>query len=268
MQEVESLPGGPQRRLSITKLQRQSAAGAELIALCQGVTEDGTLTDFEILKLEGWLVENEQADLPARDYLRSLLRSCTSDGLITDEERVALYRAIEAVLPPDIRATVRRTRIAGDQKERVAQREARALAREAAVQQAKAQRDAERETRLRAKPLESLDFVVAGVNYEGRAAVVEKFCVPGNSVYLLRDRANRFSRNAVEVRIANGMQIGYVPEVLARLAAPLLDAGNPHIARIKKIFMGRQALIPVVIASVFRADCGVSGVVFEKSVPP
>src|SRR5437899_909381 len=38
----------PDRRLSITKLQRQSAAGADLIALCQTVTEDGSLSEEEV----------------------------------------------------------------------------------------------------------------------------------------------------------------------------------------------------------------------------
>jgi hypothetical protein len=256
-----------ERRLSITKLQRQSVAGAELISLCQSITEDAALTDFEILELESWLVSNQGADLPARDYLLSLVRQFAQDGEFSQDERLALYKAVESVLPRDLRATVRRTRVASEKRQRAGLLAARVAARESALAMAREAREAEKQARLRQKPLESLDFVVAGVVYEGRAAIVEDFCLPGNPVYLARDRANVYSRNAIEVRIASGMQIGFVPEVLACGVAPLLDAGHPHRARIKKIFAGARALIPVVLATIYRSDCGLSDIFFEAQIP-
>jgi hypothetical protein len=61
--------------------------------------------------------------------------------------------------------------------------------------------------------------------YEGRQAVVEKYARIGDSVYLARDPANRFSASAIEIRLTNGMQIGFVPETDARDMAPELDSG-------------------------------------------
>src|SRR5689334_11457877 len=98
------------------------------------------------------------------------------------------FKAVEAVLPRDLRATVRRTRVASAKRERAAVLAARVASREAALVEARAAREAEKQARLRQKPLESLDFIVAGVVYEGRAAVVEDCCLPGNPVYLARDR--------------------------------------------------------------------------------
>lgn len=98
-----SPPNEESRRLSITKLQRQTAAGAELIALCQTITEDGSLNDFEILALESWLVESHDIDLPARHHLLALLRLYASDGVISTDERAALYKAVELTMPPDVR---------------------------------------------------------------------------------------------------------------------------------------------------------------------
>jgi len=56
------------RRTTITKLQRHTAAGAELIELCQTITEDGALTDDEVMRLKQWLADNRESDLPARDF--------------------------------------------------------------------------------------------------------------------------------------------------------------------------------------------------------
>ena len=39
-------------------------------------------------------------------------------------------------------------------------------------------------------------------------------------VYLARDPASPFSANAIEIRLSNGMQIGFVPETDARDMAP------------------------------------------------
>jgi len=256
-----------ERRLSITKLQRKSAAGADLISLLQEITEDGTLSDFEILSLEAWLAEHEDSHLPARDYLLSVLRDCAEDGVISSQERVQIYHAVETILPPDVRATARRARIAMQRHEHAAAIAAKRRARDEAIALAHAARDAAREARLRARPLNTFDFIVAGVVYERRDAIVNKFCSGGDAVYLARDCNNAFSKNAVEVRIGNGMQIGYVPEAFARGVAPALDSGCWYRAYIKKIIFGVRAPLPVVVAALYRSDCGVPGVLRESEAP-
>jgi hypothetical protein len=243
------------RRISITKRQRQTAAAVELIALCQTVTEDGSLTPEEIQSLKEWLVEHERIDLPASDYLRARVAKATADGKIAQDELRELYLVVEAVLPPDIRTLVRGRRRALEQKAR---------------EEARAARESERaRSRLeqKAAPLAEWDFMVAGTRYEGRASVIAHYARRGDRVYLARDRANAYSRNAVEVRLANGMQIGYVPETLAQEMAPLLDNGCLQEAHIKKILTAGRGPIPVVVASVYAAESARDGLVREDEVP-
>src|SRR6266446_6368392 len=83
------------RRISITKLQRRTAAAVELIALCQTITADGRLADDEIVAFKQWLTDNEHVDLPAKDFLALTVTKILSDGTVTDEERDDLYAAIE-----------------------------------------------------------------------------------------------------------------------------------------------------------------------------
>jgi HIRAN domain len=245
------------RRISITKLQRRTAAAVELIALCQTMTADGRLADDEIVAFKQWLTDNEHIDLPAKDFLALTVTKILSDATVTDEERDDLYAAIETALPLDIRADVRgRRRTRQD-----ADREQRRIERDAA-------RVAAREARLRDTPLETWDFMVAGSLYEGRPAVIERYARIGDPVYLARDPANRFSANAIEIRLPNGMQIGFVPETDARDMARELDSGCPHRAYLKKILAGRRAPIPVVVASLYHPEAAqLPGCVLQHQVP-
>src|SRR4030095_3117294 len=103
--------------------------------------------------------------------------------------------------PADIRQSVRGTRLAAEhaaqERERLEQ---------------KTVKDAEKEDKSRNRPVDSWDFMVAGVRYEGRPMVIDKFAMPGDTTFLIRDRNNVYSRNAIEVRLSNGMNVGYVPE--------------------------------------------------------
>jgi hypothetical protein len=214
------------RRISITKLQRRTAAAVELIALCQTITADGRLADDEIVAFKQWLTDNEHVDLPAKDFLALTVTKILSDGTVTDEERDDLYAAIETALPLDVRADVRARRRAGED----ADREQRRIERNAA-------HAAAREARMRDTP-ETWDFMVAGSLYEGRPAVIERYARVGDPVYLARDPANRFSANANEIGLPNGMQIGFVPETDARDMAP----GRPGAAerRWRSRYMARR----------------------------
>ena len=244
------------RRISITKLQRPTAAAVELIALCQTITADGRLADEEIVAFKQWLTDNEHLDLPAKDFLALTVTKILSDGVVTDEEREELYAAIETALPLDVRADVR-----GRRRERQnADREQRRIERDAA-------HAAAREARMRDTPVETWDFMVAGSLYEGRPAVIETYARIGDPVYLARDPANQFSGNAIEIRLPNGMQIGFVPETDARNMAPDLDLGCPHRAYLKKILAGRRAPIPVVVASLYHPEAQRPGLVLQHQVP-
>jgi len=241
------------RRISITKLQRRTAAAVELIALCQTITADGRLADDEIVAFKQWLTENEHVDLPAKDFLALTVAKILSDGTVVDQERQELYAAIETALPVDVRAEVRGRRHALRIEDRVQRRTAREAARAA---------------RMRDVPLETWDFMVAGSLYEGRPAVIDKYAKIGEPVYLARDPPNRFSPNAIEIRLSNGMQIGFVPETDARDMAPDLDAGCPHRAYLKKILAGRRAPIPVVVASLYHPETAERpGLVLQHQVP-
>lgn len=244
------------RRISITKLQRQTAAGAELISLCQTITEDGSLSEAEITDLRQWLHDNRAADLPALGVLLKTVETIIADGRVTADERRELYHAIEIVLPPDVRSVARDRRRTAESAERARV----AVAREAAKHE-------QREARTRSQPLESWDFMVAGVRYEGRPDVISKHANAGDVAFLARDRANPHSPHAVEVRLGNGMQIGHVPEEDAVDVAPYLGAGHPHSACIKKILTGGRVPIPVVIASVFHREAGGGNLVRENQVP-
>jgi HIRAN domain len=245
------------RRISITKLQRRTAAAVELIARCQTITADGRLADDEIIGFNQWLTDAGHVDLPAKDFLALTVRKILRDGMITDEERDELYTAIETALPPDVRADVRATRRARQDGDRERRRNKRNAARAAA-----------REARSRDAPLATWDFIVAGALYEGRSAVIERYARPGDPVYLARDPSNRFSANAVEIRLSNGMQIGFVPETDARDMAPQLDSGCPQRAYLRNILSGRRAPIPVVVASLYHPEVTPGrGRVLQHQVP-
>jgi hypothetical protein len=156
------------RRVSITKLQRRTAAAVELIALCQTITADGRLADDEIVAFKQWLTDNEHVDLPAKDFLALAVTKILSDGMVTDGERDELYAAIETALPPDVRADVRARRRALQNADR---------------EQRRIEREAARAARMHDTPLETWDFMVAGSLYEGRPAVIERYARIGDPVY-------------------------------------------------------------------------------------
>ena len=103
--------------------------------------------------------------------------------------------------------------------------------------------------------------MVAGARYEGRDKVIARYARAGDTVYLVRDPANRYSRNAIEVRLANGLQIGFVPEEFAVELAPLLDGGALHVAVITKILDRGKTPIPVVDVDLYNRDAQVTGLV-------
>ena len=244
------------QRVSLTKAQIQEGVGAELLTLCQAVTADGVLTAPELTELRAWLDANRASDLPAIDFLVATLERILADGKVTQDERKELYNAIEKVLPPEAR------RIAVAQRKTVEAQE-----KEHARQERATEKERERVEREQQRPIYSVNFMVAGVHYEGRGEIIRRYVQVEDRVYLARDPDNPFSRNAIEVRLASGYQIGFVPEDYAPEVAPLLDDGFPHKALVTKVLCGGRVPIPVVQAYLYRRDADVERLVFPDDVP-
>jgi len=91
------------RRVSLTKTQGQAGVGAELLALCQSITEDGSISKEEILALRAWLKANKNSDLPAVEFLTTTVEEIVEDRRVTNEEIEQLYESLVRVLPPEWR---------------------------------------------------------------------------------------------------------------------------------------------------------------------
>jgi hypothetical protein len=243
-------------RLSLKKSQLQSAIATELLNLCQTITEDGRLSQEEVLVLKTWLEKNQDADLPAIDFLTTTVRKIVEDSRVTKEELRLLYKAVEVVLPPEVRKEAVGKRREVEAKEKILT----ALERDA-------QKEKERQEREVNYSLLSANFMVAGVRHEGRPEVIKHYAKRDEQVFLVRDRQNKYSRNAIEVRLKNGMQIGFVPEDDAVELAPFLDKGCKHHSYITKILTRGRSPIPVVQAEVYSPEATIMGVVKESQVP-
>jgi excisionase family DNA binding protein len=115
------------KRLSLSKSEQATPAGAELVALCLRVTEQGRLTEEGIREVIRWLKENRAADLPAKDYLTQTMARIVADRTIASEELRELHAAIESILPSSSRKIVAQRR-----KDRASARKQQAKAAKAA----------------------------------------------------------------------------------------------------------------------------------------
>jgi hypothetical protein len=242
------------KQVTLTKTQRESQVGADLLSLCQSVSSDGSLDDEEILQIREWLSEHKSTDLPAISFLIPIVESILEDGVVSDSERRELALAVERVLPSDIRGISKAARVAIESEGRSKQK----AEREAAKAEMDAERAKAREEKERNRPVARFDFMVAGTRYEGRSKIIRDSVDEGDSVTLVRDPGNAHSRNAVEVVISGGEQIGFVPEEDAQDLAPLLDSGHKYTAHVKRLLTEGRSPIPVVFASVYRADADLS----------
>lgn len=240
-------------RMSLSPGEIQAGVGAELLSLCQSMTADGVLTDPEIAELEVWLADNRDSNLPAIAFLTQTLEHILADRKVTPEERIALHQAIEVVLP----AAARHQAIGARMAVEAAGRESR---------DAEAERD--RETQERYRAVATVNFLVAGVHYQGRRAVVSREVHPGDQVYLVRVEDETHGPTAVEVRTSHGFTFGYVPLEDSRDLAPLLDEGLAHRATVTQVLCGGRVSIPVIKAQLFRPDSPVEGIVRQDQCPP
>lgn len=239
-------------RKSLTKAQLENPDAIELLELLQGMCADGCLLDEEIAALHNWLAAQQESELPALEYLRATVEVVLEDGVVSPEERAFLQKAVETVLPKEHRdvAVLRRREAKAGERQAIAEEKARQV-----------------ELAAKSKPVARFDFMVAGVLYEGRDEIVKDCVGTGDPVFLVREPGNAHSPNAILVRLGDGQDIGYVPEVDAKGLARLLDDGALQAASIKKVLSGRSAPFPVVWGELYPADSSVEHAVSQAQLP-
>jgi hypothetical protein len=198
------------------------------------VTADGRLAPEELEGLQQWLHDADAADMPAVKYLRTSIERVLADGRITPEEYREVYRAVEAVLPFEARKQALAAR----------QEVETAAAAGARVEHAARQRGIP----VADTAMATVTFMVAGVRQEGRPEIIERHARPNDVIVLARQRESGVN---ISVKLSNGSEIGFVPEVDARQLAPLLDGGSRYEARITEVLATGRSPIPVVQVRVF-----------------
>ena len=69
---------------------------------------------------------------------------------------------------------------------------------------------------------------VVGISFERRQAIASGLN-PGDALDLIRDPANEFDPNAIEIRFGN-LQVGFIRREIAKYVAPNIDAGDRYSA--------------------------------------
>lgn len=242
---------GPAQQLS------DSEEGIELLMLLKEITGDGRLSDLEVQAFRQWATHVRHSDVSSIRKLVAAIDNVCNDGVVTSDEREFLFKTIESVLPAQDRAIARFRRQQAKKDEKLFAKEIKRI-----------ERDEARALAERNEPVEVLDAFVAGVRHENREAYIRANVRAGDPLYLARDRANKFSRNAIGVLDRSGVLIGYVPEEDAEVAAPLLDAGHLHRANVKKLWPARDgSIVPIMLCEVFRPDAQVSGALPQSQMP-
>jgi hypothetical protein len=236
------------RHVTLSKADRGTPAGGELIALLAELSADGQVTRDEMEQLRTWLELDRGVDFPACPFLYEVVDTISEDGEITEEELDRLALAIERVLPPDVRASAALKR----KEHRATRRQEVAAKRAAGRAQDRAARMHAREL---ARPLHRGDFMVMGAV---RSAERRDGCASldvGEAVVLEREPDNPHDGNAILVLAQGGSELGYVPRELARQMAPLMDAGADVEATVKKLLTTAEGYtLPVVISTLRRGD--------------
>jgi hypothetical protein len=211
----------------------ETQAGADLLALCQTVTEDGSISDREVEDLREWLQRNRGSDFPSIGFLSATVEEILADGKIDPWERTKLHMAVERVLPKAAREKAEEARGKVEAEE--------------LLNNPYAYFNAWRVGNI-------LDFMVAGTRYDGRPGIIRRHANEAALVFFMRDPACQFGTTATEIRLSNGLMIGYVPGELAGDISRHLDAGGKYHAWIKLVLTEGRSPIPVIQGELLQAD--------------
>jgi hypothetical protein len=148
-------------RFSLTRKQVESGPALDLLRLLEEITADGKFTEEEVGSLQQWILENQQMELPAISFLKSLLDEILSKGRVNQDDLRCLQIAAERVLPPARRDIARARRIAAESANKQSLKCA-----------AEAERKRVREYRELNRPAAHFNFMVAGVSHDGRETLI------------------------------------------------------------------------------------------------
>jgi|SRR5579863_994262 len=95
---------------------------AELLQILEEVTADGIITEDEVRALRAWLDSHDSQEL-AFTFLRTILESVLAGGTMSPASLATLQRAIERVLPADLREKAQATRVAHELLEKTKRKE-------------------------------------------------------------------------------------------------------------------------------------------------
>jgi hypothetical protein len=234
------------RRLSISKSDLESGAAAELVSLIEDITADGKVSDEEARMLHEWLEDRDLSTMPGIAFLRGVMEAVLQDGHIDDSERIEIYKAVEKVLPVELRRQAKERRAAALVADKLEAKKAKEENRLKAW-----------EDQRKSRPVASFDVMVAGCSYRPNAN--NEHAKAGIGIVLTREPSNSHDSNAVMVLTTAGHQLGYIPRGEAAEVAPLLDKKHRYSATVKKVVSGRTCNIPVVLVDIYSEDSIVEG---------
>jgi hypothetical protein len=237
MEQDSSAPHLRKRlRLSLSKKDLLSPAGAELSRLLETVTTDGKITNEKANKLQDWLVAHQEEDMPGIPYLQSILKAVLRTGSITEIGGDKLYSAVEKVLPVVARKAAIERRKAAE-----------------AADQLRLERELKENEELHRKdmPVEYFDFMLAGCSHRGRPTRIRTYVREGKEVQFYREPDNQHGFNAIMVAVDFKHHIGYVPRAQTATLAPFFDKGYRFKAYMKTVLTGGEYRIPVVAGEVY-----------------
>ena len=175
-----------------------------------------------------------------------------ADGQITPDEYQELYKAVEAVLPPEARRQAIAARREVEGSEKAATSAERDNARQMSATNAFMTYQFSRLISW---------WLASGARTAGGDRAVRQ---SGDTVVLVRVRGNRFSDAAIAVMLPNGKQIGFVPDDDAQYLAPHLDEGGRYEAKITRILAAGRSPIPVVQAHLYPSGTSESGTTADR----
>lgn len=193
----------------------------------------------EIVALSLWLRDNQGAQLPGIVFLSETLHRIIADGRVTGDEQRELMEAIEKVLPPEARKGAKAARRAIEAKRKADEKAAR-----------EQQRKQELAREQRRWPEDEFDFMVVGVQFEGRCRIIERSLKVGDRVRVVPEPDNPHNECAVAVTLTDGRQIGYVPRTDSEDVSGCIDDGEYYVA----ILTGGRVPVPVVVLHFYRRD--------------